>query len=220
MDGDGRPATKAGGNVTEADYTSGSPTPHKAEQLLTKERKFDHPRKSHASVGGAALEQNIAYVKHSVGCDQVAEMELELRASGNHLRGNCPLPGHAGGTSRSFYCLKDEQGRYSKWHCHRCGVGGDVLDLWAVLRGLEHLNVAQQMHDLAEHFGVHLWRDTDMMDDEQMQIRRARIQAERKVERVLTEHYFRLWVVPAIQELPPDKRSYFTQKALEQAGLA
>lgn len=48
------------------------------------------------------------------------------------LRGPCPVHHSAGARSRIF--AVDLIAR--SWYCHRCRLGGSVLDLWAAVHGL------------------------------------------------------------------------------------
>lgn len=167
----------------------------------------------------AALEASFAEVKERIGCDRVAEEEVVLKASGQHLRGECPLPGHEG-TSPSFYCLADEQGRYTKWWCHRCGRGGDVFDLFNELFG-PYGKPVFVLQELAARYGIKLWRPEELMDDEQLQIRRARQKAERAIERTLTAYYFELKVMPGIRAIKDvGERKRVLERCVKEAGLA
>jgi DNA primase len=52
---------------------------------------------------------------------------------GAQLRGPCPLHGSRSRTSRVFAAHLGK----NVYHCFRCGAGGNALDLWAALTGLE-----------------------------------------------------------------------------------
>ena len=86
------------------------------------------------TVAEAALEANFAGVKGMIGCDQVAELEAELKRTGRLLKGSCPLPDHKD-RSPSFYCYPDGHGLCSSWWCFGCDRGGDVVDLWQAQQG-------------------------------------------------------------------------------------
>jgi len=60
---------------------------------------------------------------------------LDLTAcgrQGDQLRGPCPVHGSSSPRSRSF-TVNVRLGRY---YCHRCGSGGNALELWAAVRGV------------------------------------------------------------------------------------
>ena len=173
---------------------------------------------THKHVAQAALEASFAEVKHKVGCDRVAELEVDLRPNGQHLRGQCPLPEHTG-QARSFYCLADEQGYYTKWWCHRCNCGGDVFDLYSAMFGPYGTPVFA-LQEVADRFGIKLWRPEELMDDEQLQIRRARQRAERAIERTLTAFYFELRVMPGIMAIQDvEQRKRVLARCVKEAGL-
>lgn len=50
---------------------------------------------------------------------------------GGCSRGPCPAACHSDNRCCSFDFSKQV------WHCHRCGQGGGVLDLWMCVKGLE-----------------------------------------------------------------------------------
>ena len=79
------------------------------------------------SMNEAALQASFASVKGTVGCDQVAELETDLRAVGDKLLGCCSLPDHQD-QMPSFYCYPGEtyKGFYDSWWCFGCERGGDV----------------------------------------------------------------------------------------------
>lgn len=153
------------------------------------------------TVDDAALEANFAAAKAVVQCPQVAEDEVILRASGagEDLRGKCPLPDHDG-DSPSFYCYDNGSGVFDKWYCHRCSKGGDVIDLFAAMHGLEH-NLKFALDALAERYGLKLWRDTDLMSETQLKARKARIASERAFAKAVSEHFFATKVIPLIREV-------------------
>lgn len=170
------------------------------------------------TVDDAALEANFASVKGTVGCDEVAEIEVELRSEGKHLRGACPLPDHRG-SSRSFYCYMADNGRYERWFCHRCNEGGDVVDLYGKMNHLSH-NAVWAMQALAERFNLSLWQPRDLMSDEQLAVRRARLKAEKRIERVLTELAFERMIMPIIRGIEDDEeRARQLEDSLKAAGL-
>lgn len=61
-------------------------------------------------------------------------------------RGRCPFHDAKSKRSRSLkvdLCIR-------KWHCHRCKLGGDLIDLWAGVRGITPYRAAVE---LTRHFG-------------------------------------------------------------------
>lgn len=169
------------------------------------------------SAYAVAMEANFAAVKGTISCEQVAQLEVNLYPSGKDLRGPCPLPEHQG-KSPSFYCYPNN-GFFDKWHCHRCSVGGDVIDLYGKMFGLEH-NPVWSMEGLADAFGVKLWQSDDFTNDFEKKIARAERQAERRIERVFTERLFERFVMPVIVSIEDEEeRAVELQKALRAAGL-
>ncbi len=47
----------------------------------------------------------------------------------DHHRGPCPIHGSASRSRSMSVCSR-------VWYCHKCKIGGDVLDLWARLTGV------------------------------------------------------------------------------------
>jgi DNA primase len=81
--------------------------------------------------GAARAQVRLAEVLELLG------FEPRSRA-GDQVRGRCPVHRSGTSTSRSFaaHLGKDV------WHCFRCGVGGNALDLWvAVTRQALHAGV-------------------------------------------------------------------------------
>jgi DNA primase len=170
------------------------------------------------TVENVATDASFAAVKGSVQCDQVAEEETVLRSEGGHLRGTCPLPEHQG-DSRSFYCYDNGSGFYEKWWCHRCNKGGDVIDLYAAMHGLEH-NLVFALQAMAERFGIKLWRDTDFMSENQMKIRKAKRQAERRLSDAITSLAFSRMVIPLLKQIEDKgERARELERCLKAAGL-
>jgi len=58
-----------------------------------------------------------------------------------YWRGECPF--HQS-TSRKPRSLKIDPGS-RKWYCHKCHRGGDLIDLWAGVRGISLIAAAAQM---------------------------------------------------------------------------
>jgi DNA primase len=78
----------------------------------------------------------------------VDQLGLRLRGSGPQKRGPCPI--HRGdGRGRTFSVHLSD----NVFHCFdaRCGAKGDVIDLWARVRGLSLRDAAL---DLVDTFGL------------------------------------------------------------------
>jgi DNA primase len=171
------------------------------------------------TVDNAALDANFACVKGVIGCDRVAELETELRRSGGLLKGRCSLPDHEDRTP-SFCCYPDGNGFYGSWWCFGCDRGGDVVDLWQAQQG-PFGNLVMAMEDLAEHFGLKLWRPEDLMSETQLAAQKARRRVRAAFDRALQAHYFDLWVMPAVNAVEDlGEREAFLERCLKEAGLA
>src|SRR4029450_1926590 len=93
-------------------------------------------------------------LKQSIGIEQVlASYRVELKRAGhNQLRGPCPLPTH--GSERSLQSFSVDTAK-NVWACHansccevRQGrVGGNVLDLVALLEGCTIRDAALRLRD-------------------------------------------------------------------------
>src|SRR4030095_11291916 len=93
-------------------------------------------------------------LKQSIGIEQVlASYRVELKRAGhNQLRGPCPLPTH--GSARSLQSFSVDTAK-NVWACHansccevRQGrVGGNVLDLMALLEGCTIRDAALRLRD-------------------------------------------------------------------------
>ena len=172
------------------------------------------------TVDQAALKANFACVKAVVGCEQVAELETYLRPTGGgRLVGRCPLADHED-KSPSFYVYSNQGGFYDSWYCFGCSRAGDVIDLYEGVMGWGREPVST-LKQLAERFGVKLWRDEDLMSETQLVARKARRRVEAAFDRALRAHYFDLWVMPvvnAVEDLA--EREALLERCLKEAGLA
>jgi DNA primase len=165
-----------------------------------------------------ALEASFSSVKGTVGCDQVAELETDLRPSGGLLKGRCPLPDHEDRTP-SFYCYPDNHGFYDSWWCYGCNRGGDVVDLYAAMEG-PFGSLVMALHALAERFGLKLWRDEDFMSDFQLAAMRAKRRVEAARDRALSQWYFEREVMPVANAIADEaERETFLNRAFKEAGL-
>lgn len=166
------------------------------------------------------LQANIEAVKATIGCDQVAERETELRAQGRYLVGLCPLPDHDERTPSFKLSCSGGDGLYDRFACYGCGAHGDVLDLWTVTEG-PFGNVAFAVADLAEKFGVALWRERDLHDDEDLSRLRAKRRAEKARDDAWTRWYFDREVVPEAEGIADRaERKRFLDRAMKTAGIA
>lgn len=93
-------------------------------------------------------------LKQSIGIEQVlASYRVELKRVGHHqLRGPCPLPTHGSERSRQSFSVDLTK---NVWACHSASccevrqgrVGGNVLDLVAVLEGCSIRDAALRLQD-------------------------------------------------------------------------
>jgi DNA primase len=165
-----------------------------------------------------ALEASFASVKGTLGCDQVAELETDLRPSGKLLKGCCPLPDHVDRTP-SFCCYANNHGFYDSWWCFGCNRGGDVVDLYAAMEG-PFGSMVMALHALAEKFGLKLWRDEDFMSDFQLAAMRAKRKIEAARDRALRHWYFEREVMPVADAIADEaEREAFLNRAFKEAGL-
>jgi hypothetical protein len=172
------------------------------------------------TVDAAVLEANFACVKGRVGCDQVAEIETELRPISGKLLGRCPLPDHEDHTPSFYLYANEHPGFYDSWWCFGCGRGGDVVDLWQAQQG-PFGNLVMAMEDLAERFDLKLWREEDLMSETQLAARRARRRVEAAFDRVLRVHYFDRLVMPVVNAVEDlGEREALLERCLKEAGLA
>lgn len=70
------------------------------------------------------------------------------QVSKTQLRGRCPI--HEGENASAFVVFLDTQ----RWYCHRCRLGGDVLDLSEMAE--RHGDTWTAMLSLAQRYGVEL----------------------------------------------------------------
>jgi CHC2 zinc finger len=172
------------------------------------------------SVDQAALQASFASVKGTVGCDQVAELETDLKPVGDKLLGRCSLPDHKD-RELSFYCYlsKTYRGFYDSWWCFGCARGGDVVDLYNAQEG-PFVNAVVALHALADRFDLKLWRDEGFVSDFQLAAIRARNRVEAARDRALTKWYFQREVVPLARAIKDEaERKAFLEDARTKAGL-
>lgn len=87
-------------------------------------------------------------IREQVDLVMIADRHLDLLCSGSSLKCRCPYPDHED-NNPSFYLYPD-----SRFCCYGCRRHGDVVDLWALVKGLRPgLEAAM---DLAQEYGVDL----------------------------------------------------------------
>jgi DNA primase len=69
-------------------------------------------------------------LREQVDLVELARRFTEMSRAGRLVRGRCPLPTHQD-SSPSFFIYPD-----SRAHCFGCGFHGDVVDLWAAVKGV------------------------------------------------------------------------------------
>lgn len=86
-----------------------------------------------------------ADLKARVGIDQVADyLGLNLKRSGDALRGRCPLCDSKAGFSATISICT--------WHCFSCRETGDMLKLLALVRGWGPNKNKEAAQEIAQHF--------------------------------------------------------------------
>jgi DNA primase len=86
--------------------------------------------------------------RDQINLSDVAGRFTELKRSGVRLLGCCPLPNHNDSTP-SFLVYPDAYA-----HCYGCGFHGDVIDLWAAVKGLQP--GIEAALDLAREYAIQL----------------------------------------------------------------
>jgi len=92
----------------------------------------------------------IAVIKDAVPVERyAADVAPSLRkVSKTRMRGCCPI--HEGENPTAFVVYLDT----NRWHCHRCNIGGDVLDLCELVE--KHAETWTAMLSLAQRYSVEL----------------------------------------------------------------
>src|ERR1044072_3050866 len=86
-------------------------------------------------------------IQDQINLSDVARRFTDLKVSGARLLGCCPLPNH-NDSNPSFNVYPD-----GRWYCFGCNEHGDVVDLWAAVKGLQPMEAAL---NLAQEYGVEL----------------------------------------------------------------
>jgi DNA primase len=87
-------------------------------------------------------------IREQIDLVAVADRHLDLAPSGSAMKGRCPYSDHDD-ENPSFYAYPD-----GRFHCYGCGRHGDVVDLWATLKGLRP--GIEAACDLAQEYGISL----------------------------------------------------------------
>lgn len=128
-------------------------------------------------------------IREQVDLVAVADRHLDLAPSGSAMKCRCPYSDHED-ENPSFYIYLD-----SRFHCYGCGRHGDVVDLWAALKGLTP-GIGAAL-DLAQEHGIPLPK-TDPQIRERAEERRSletvRLQQAAELHRALAHHpHVREW---------------------------
>jgi DNA primase len=86
-------------------------------------------------------------IRDQIALSEVAGRFSNLKKSGARLLGCCPLPNHQD-SSPSFNVYSDD-----RWYCFGCREYGDVVDLWAAIKGLQPI---EAVLDLASEYSIQL----------------------------------------------------------------
>ena len=87
-------------------------------------------------------------LREQVDLAELAGRYTELKSSGRALKGSCLSPEHPD-LNPSCYFYPD-----GRFYCYDCGLWGDVIDLWAAVRGIEP--GIESALDLAQEYSVEL----------------------------------------------------------------
>ena len=87
-------------------------------------------------------------LRENVDLTELAGRQTELKCCGRTHRGHCPFSDHPDRTP-SFHVYPD-----GRFYCFGCGRDGDVVDLWATVRGIEP--GIEAALDLAREYSVQL----------------------------------------------------------------
>jgi DNA primase len=87
-------------------------------------------------------------LREQIDLAELAGRYTELKSSGRALKGSCPNPEHPD-PDPSCYFYPD-----GRFYCFGCGLWGDVIDLWAAVRGIEP--GIESALDLAQEYRVEL----------------------------------------------------------------
>ncbi|HJQ26881.1 MAG TPA: DUF3631 domain-containing protein [Blastocatellia bacterium] len=106
-----------------------------------------------------------ALIREQVELADVAARFRSVKRAGRSRMGRCPLPSHRDSTA-SFCVFSD-----GHWRCFGCQQYGDVIDLWAEVRGLAR--GIEAALDLAREYGITL-PSRDPQAEEKAQRQRQR----------------------------------------------
>jgi hypothetical protein len=95
------------------------------------------------------------FMRDRVRPDDLVSRFTDLTPIAGKRIGSCPLPNHQD-SSLSFHVFED-----GHLHCSGCGFHGDVIDIWAAMKGLR--SATQAAFDLAREYDVKLpLRDAEL----------------------------------------------------------
>ena len=108
----------------------------------------------------------------------------------------------------------------SRYHCFGCGADGDVIDLTALLFGL---NAREAAEKLADDFGISYKKWKPPRREQRQQVRKQKVQAvrfketERKFCRILTDYYhlMKLWQSERAPKSPDEEWDDYFYEALQ-----
>jgi transposase len=150
-------ATAAGARTAGRETAVGHTRDLPAEEVVTTATSTVAPtprsvNPGSSSSGTRGVPVDFAYLRQQVSMEQVLrELGLleRLRGRGQQRRGSCPIHGHTTGSGNTF-SVHLGKNVFQCFHAD-CGAQGNVLDLWAAVKGLALRPAAL---DLAATFGL------------------------------------------------------------------
>lgn len=122
-------------------------------------------------------------IRDQIDLADVAARFTNLKRAGRSQMGCCPLPSHRDSTP-SFCVYPD-----GRWRCYGCQQHGDVIDLWAEVRGLGR--GIEAALDLAREYGIPL-PDRDPQAEQKAQQQRQKeagyLEQARQAHQLLAKH--------------------------------
>src|SRR4030095_3430965 len=95
------------------------------------------------------------FIRERIRPDDLVARFTDLTPSAGKKIGSCRLPNHQG-SPPSFHVYDD-----GHVHCSGCGFHGDVVDIWAAMKGLR--SATQAAFDLAREYDIKLpLRDVEL----------------------------------------------------------
>lgn len=156
----------------------------------------DQPETNHPPKRGVSYTKPIDAAKEAVSVLDLAERLCgDLKAVGSRYEGHCPLPDHDD-KSPSFNAYPETQ----SWWCFGCSRGGDVVDLYALSNGHEHLGEAAGF--LLLEFGHEVPQRPASWHRKQSRQQKIREQIDREKVEHIRLLVFRLIWIPWLKRLP------------------